>query len=136
MIVRTLADVAGSEREIRTEHWTSMRLLLEEDGMGFSLHETAIMAGSELPMTYRNHLEAVYCVEGLGEVVDVSSGKTHPIGPGTVYALNDYDSHILKALTPLRLVCVFNPALVGPEVHDESGSYPALSAFAVREESV
>lgn len=135
MIVRTLAEAAGSGREVRTEHWTSVRLLLEEDKMGFSLHETVVMDGSELPMTYRNHLEAVYCVEGRGEVVNVSSGEAHPIGPGTVYALNEHDSHILKALTPLRLICVFNPALVGPEVHDEFGSYPARSAFAVQEES-
>jgi L-ectoine synthase len=27
-------------------------------------------------------------------------------------------------LEPLRLVCVFNPALTGQETHDADGSYP------------
>jgi L-ectoine synthase len=27
----------------------------------------------------------------------------------------------------MRLICVFNPALVGDEVHDEDGSYPLLN---------
>ncbi|MCA9019130.1 MAG: ectoine synthase, partial [Planctomycetaceae bacterium] len=26
----------------------------------------------------------------------------------------------------MRMVCVFNPPLVGPETHDEDGVYPLL----------
>lgn len=38
-----------------------MRLLLKNDGMGFSFHITTIHPGARLKMHYRNHLEAVYC---------------------------------------------------------------------------
>ena len=125
MIVRRLADVSGSQAEVAGATWISRRLLLARDGMGFSLHDTLIHAGTSTPMRYAHHLEAVYCVEGEGEIEDVATGVVHPIAPGTVYALDAHDDHVLRARTRLRLVCVFNPPVTGREVHDESGAYPA-----------
>jgi L-ectoine synthase len=52
------------------------------------------------------------------------------IDPGTVYALDQNDRHILKAESTMRMICVFAPALVGPESHDENGSYPRLDPTA------
>ncbi len=127
MIVRNLNDVKGTPREINTPNWVSRRILLAGDGMGFSLHETIIRADTETPMCYRNHLEAVYCVQGSGEIEDLGSGKVHAIEVGTLYALDQHDEHILRAHSEMRLVCVFNPPLQGPEVHDESGAYPILA---------
>src|SRR5690606_41056427 len=101
---------------------------LQEDGMGFSLHETLIEEGAVLEMQYSNHLEAVYCIEGEGSVLAVEQGVRHTLKPGTVYALNENDRHVLTAKTQLRTVCVFNPPLVGPESHDETGAYPVLAA--------
>lgn len=126
MIVRKLDELRGSEREVAVEQWTSRRLLLARDGMGFSLHDTVIKAGAELPMCYRNHLEAVYCVAGTGSIEVVATGERFPISDGTVYALDQHDEHVLRADTEMRMVCVFNPPLVGPEVHDATGAYPAL----------
>jgi L-ectoine synthase len=40
--------------------------------------------------------------------------------------LDKHDRHELEAITDMRLVCVFTPALLGPETHDEDGSYPVL----------
>lgn len=124
MIVRNIAELAGTNREVITANWTSRRILLHSDGMGFSLHETVIGAGTETRMHYRNHLEAVFCVQGEGEVELTETGATFQIFPGVVYALNRHDSHILRARSPLRLLCVFNPPLHGREVHDIEGSYP------------
>jgi L-ectoine synthase len=124
MIVRTLEEVIGTEREVAAQTWTSRRLLLKEDGMGFSLHETIVRAGTETAMWYKNHVEAVYCIEGRGEVEVVRSGAVHPIAPGTVYALDQHERHLLRARTTLRLVCVFNPPCTGREVHDADGTYP------------
>lgn len=129
MIVRRLKDVVEGQNAVVTDDWTSRRLLLRHDGMGFSLHDTVIAAGASLSMHYKNHLEAVYCIEGRGSVTDRSSGQTYWIEPGTVYALNDHDQHVLFAETDLRLVCVFNPPLTGREVHDEHGAYPLVDAF-------
>ena len=38
---------------------------------------------------------------------------------------NKHDRHILRAAKTMRLICIFNPALTGKEVHDENGGYPA-----------
>jgi L-ectoine synthase len=126
MIVRTVADVTDTDRETRTSNWVSRRLLLKRDGMPFSVHETTIFKGTETEMCYKNHVEAVFCVEGWGEVEAVATGEVFPIAPGTMYALDDHDHHILRARTSMRMVCVFNPPVTGNETHDEHGAYPLV----------
>jgi L-ectoine synthase len=126
MIVRSVGDLRGTSREVHAETWVSRRLLLKEDGMGFSLHETILYAGTETAMWYKNHLEAVLCVEGEGEIEDLATGERHIITPGTMYALNVHDRHVLKARKNLRMVCVFNPPCTGQETHDEEGAYPLV----------
>lgn len=126
MIVRKLKDLAGTEREVVTPNWTSRRLLLRRDGMGFSMHETIIEPGTQTHIWYRNHLEAVLCIEGEGEVEVLPEGRVYPISPGVLYALDQHDRHYLRAHTRMRMVCVFNPPLTGREVHDEEGVYPLI----------
>lgn len=128
MIVKHLEDVIGTTADVDTDGWTSRRLIYKDAGMGYSVNDTIIKHGAQLQMQYRNHLETVYCIEGDGEITDLSSGQTYPIRPGTLYALNNHDHHILRANkgTHMRMVCVFNPPLTGREVHDETGAY-ALS---------
>jgi L-ectoine synthase len=125
MIVVHLEDVLGTEAEVDTEGWTSRRLIYRDAGMGYSVNDTVIKPGAELEMEYRNHLETVYCIEGEGEIVDLATGRTHAIRPGTLYALNNHDRHVLRANkgTHMRMVCVFNPPLTGREVHDATGAY-------------
>lgn len=130
MIVRNLSEAEKTRRRVVTPNWESTRLLLKDDGMGFSFHITTIYAGTETPMHYQHHLESVYCIAGEGEVECVADGKVYPIGPGTIYILNENDAHILRARTEMTMACVFNPPLNGREVHDESGAYP-LEAEAV-----
>lgn len=130
MIVRTLAEIAGSSQEVETPNWTSRRLLLKRDGMGFSMHETTIHAGTETHIWYKNHLEAVFCVEGEGEVELLPERRVCKIVPGTLYALDQHDRHLLRAKTRMRLVCVFNPPLTGREVHDADGVYPLMAETA------
>jgi len=126
MIIRTLKDIKNSEREVNAPNgnWISRRLLLESDKMGFSFHETVIFKGTQTRIQYKNHLEAVYCVEGEGEIETIPDGMIYPVNPGTLYALDANDQHYLRASTNLRLLCVFNPPLWGDEVHDADGSYP------------
>jgi len=126
MIVRTLQEIEGTDREVSADNWMSRRLLLRDDKMGFSLHDTIIRAGTSTEMHYQNHLEAVYCIHGKGKVTVVSTGEVFPIRRGTVYALDENDKHVLTAETTMRMVCVFNPPLAGPESHDESGAYPRI----------
>ncbi|HAG08238.1 MAG TPA: L-ectoine synthase [Desulfotomaculum sp.] len=124
MIIKNLEEIIGTENDIGTENWQSRRLLLKKDGMGFSLHDTIIWAGTETPIWYKHHLEAVYCIEGEGEIELTGEDLVYPIKPGTVYALNGHEKHYLRAKSNMRLVCVFNPPCTGKETHDEDGSYP------------
>lgn len=128
MIVRTLDEILGTDREVHAETWTSRRLSLADDGMGFSMHDTIIYAGTETEMCYQNHLEGVYCIEGEGSIEDLATGEVHPIAPGTIYLLDRHDRHIVRAETQLRLVCTFNPPVTGREVHDENGAYPLVTS--------
>ena len=124
MIVTTLDDIRGGHRHASGPGWESRRLLVKSDRMGFSLHDTIVKEGAELHLHYTHHLEANYCIAGQGEVVEVKTGRTHPIRPGTLYALDQNDEHILRATNgDLRLVCVFNPPLTGRERHRSDGSY-------------
>lgn len=131
MIVRNIQGIIGTENEVSTETWTSRRVLLKKDGMGFSFHETIIFPGTETHIWYQNHVEAVFCIEGDGEIETVADGKVYKLGPGVVYALNNNDEHYLRGgKEPLRVICVFNPPLSGQEVHDADGVYPADTAQA------
>ena len=125
MIVRKLADVRASERNVKSSGWESARLLLEDDGMGFSFHITTMYAGQELRMHYKHHLEAVYVLSGWGTIEDLATGESHSLFPGVMYALNANDRHVVRPRTDMVTACVFNPPVTGREVHDETGAYPA-----------
>lgn len=126
MIVRSIDELRNTRNEVNTPNWNSTRLLLAGDKMGFSLHDTIIRAGTETKMWYKNHLEAVYCIEGIGQLEDLETGKIHEILPGMMYALDKHDRHILRGKTDMRMICVFNPPCVGNEVHDKEGAYPLI----------
>jgi L-ectoine synthase len=126
MILRSLKDVQGTEREVKAPTFTSRRFLLKKDDMGFSMHDTLLYAGSATSIWYKHHVEAVYCIEGEGELELMPDGPVHAIRPGTLYALDKNEKHVLRAKTDLRMVCVFNPPLTGREVHDLEGAYPLI----------
>lgn len=114
MIIRKLGDVTA----VDWGNGLSRRFLLASDGMGYTITDTIVKAGSKSQLEYRRHLEACYCIEGCGEVVG-ADGVSHPIRPGTLYALDKHDPHFLIASSQadMRLICVFTPALQGDETH-------------------
>ena len=123
MIVRDFNIEKKTDRRVADQKWESVRLLLADDGMGFSFHITTIQAGSEHTFHYKNHFESVYCISGEGEIEDLATGKVHQITPGVIYALNLLDKHTLRARRELVLACCFNPPVTGKEVHRADGSY-------------
>ncbi|MDT8272850.1 MAG: ectoine synthase, partial [Desulfomonilia bacterium] len=56
MLVRTLDEIRGTSREVFAENnnWASARLLLKDDNMGFSLHETTIFANTQTLIWYKH----------------------------------------------------------------------------------
>ncbi|MBA5684412.1 ectoine synthase [Photobacterium damselae subsp. damselae] len=127
MIVRKLDECRYSERHVISDNWESIRMLLKDDNMGFSFHITKIYKNTETHIHYKNHFESVFCISGTGEITIVGD-KTYSIEPGTLYILNKNDEHYLRAYgnEDMIMACVFNPPVVGSEVHDENGIYPLI----------
>ena len=110
MIIVRSEDIANTARHVSGPGWDSKRMIVEADGMGYSVHETRILEGAESHLHYKHHLE--------------TTGETFQIRPGTIYALDQHDEHVLRATNgDLHLVCVFNPPVQGTETHNADGGY-------------
>lgn len=125
MIVRDKMDLQGTPRDASGPGWTSLRLLVASDGMGFSMTETHVLPGAVLELEYKHHIEACYCLSGRGIVTEKATGTEHVIRPGVFYAPDLHDRHQVRVEgdVSLHLICVFSPALEGDEVHGPDGSY-------------
>lgn len=130
MIVRTTAEITGTDRDVSDGTWRSKRIILADDGVGFSFHETTIAANSVNEFRYEHHIEAVWIVEGTGTLTNLETGEQHQLGPGTMYLLDGHERHRVTCDEQLRMLCVFNPPVTGQEVHDETGAYPAPQSVA------
>lgn len=128
MIVKTREDVEGGpgDTTLSGGNARTLRYLLRDDGVGITVSDITVGAGGNKILHYKNHMEANLVIEGEGTVEDMATGEVHQLKPGTIYVLDKHDRHRLNATTTMRLICVFTPALVGGEVHDEDGSYPLL----------
>jgi L-ectoine synthase len=115
----------GSEKEVRCPKggFTSIRILLKDDNMGYTMTRTTIPVNGPQFWHYKNHLESCYCVKGKGILVDLNNNIKYNILPGDCYVLDKNDPHTFEALEEVELICVFNPPLVGREIHDKDGSY-------------
>lgn len=120
MIVRSVEEIAATQRDVAWGNGQSRRLLVKADGMGFAVAETLVLAGTVSLLEYRNHLEACYCISGHGEVEDMAGNK-HQIRPGVIYALDKHDKHYLRARDDMRLISIFNPPIEGTEHHNLRG---------------
>jgi L-ectoine synthase len=118
MLFRTVNDLVNTEREAVGAGWKSRRFCLAADGLPFSVHETTVVAGTELRFNYQNHSESVYCIEGKATIEDVIGNKVYPIEPGTFYSVGIGDDHILRILQDTKFLCIFEPALIGNEEAD------------------
>lgn len=126
MIVRTVDEITDTAADVKTPNWRSKRIVLANAKAGFSVHETTLYAGTVNDFWYANHVEAVFVVEGEGEITNTDTGEVFPLRPGTLYLLDNHDKHQVRPRTDIRTVCVFNPPVTGREVHDENGVYPLL----------
>ncbi len=125
MIVRSISEIKNTERDVKCPRggFNSLRILLEKDGMGFSMSKTTIPANISELWHYKNHLEACYCISGSGTLINNETGEWFNIEKDVMYALNKNESHTFKSITDVILLCVFNPPIKGGEVHMKDGSY-------------
>lgn len=101
----------------------SYRPILEKDGLGFSVHITVIEPGGPYHWHYQHHLEACYCIDGMGILTNLETGEKHEIIPKMLYALDKHDDHTFEAVTEVTLISIFNPPCKGDETHDKDGNY-------------
>ncbi|MGC5257142.1 ectoine synthase [Gordonia sp. DT218] len=111
MIVRTTAEITDTDRQVDSDTWTSKRIILADDRVGFSLHETVVAPDTETPLHYPDYIEAVWLIEGSGELIDRDNERTYTLAPGTMYLLDQHERHTIVAHTRLRMYCVFTPAV-------------------------
>lgn len=111
------------ERKVRFHSGVSHRILLENDGMGYTMTKTVIEPGKRVFQHYKNHLETCYCVYGSATLTNATTGEEHRIGPDITYVLDKNDPHWFEAHEETVLICTFNPPLTGQEIHGDDGSY-------------
>jgi len=109
--------------------FVSNRMLLESDGLGYSMTKTVIPVNGRQFWHYKNHLESCYCVSGRGEITNANTGEKHEVKPDITYVLDEHDPHYFEAFEEVTLICVFNPPLTGREVHGEDGAYASDLSF-------
>ena len=115
----------SQDRKVQFHAGISNRILLADDGMGYTLTKTVIQpSAGRVFQQYKNHLESCYCVDGRATLTDAKTGEEHAVGPDVTYVLDEHDGHWFEAHEETTLICVFNPPLTGRETHDADGSYP------------
>ena len=113
----------GTDKEVKFTGGTSLRAVVESDGLGFSVAKTIIEKGGPYLWHYDKHLEACYCISGFGVLTDSWTGETFDIMPGIVYLQDKNEEHTFEALRDTVLISIFNPPLKGKETHDKNGNY-------------
>jgi len=56
IIVRDANDLHGCARDASGPWWSSLRVLVKSDNMGFSMNETIAQTGASLTLEYKNSL--------------------------------------------------------------------------------
>lgn len=125
MKIINVLGLYGTEREVDCPKggFKSLRLLLESDGMGYTLTKTLVPKGKPQFWHYKHHLETCFCIAGRGILTNTLTGERTLIKPDVAYVLDQHDPHTFEAIEDTVLICVFNPPLSGREVHKEDGSY-------------
>ena len=71
MIVHSLDEIIGSDRDVSGPDWKSRRILLAADGLGYSLHDTIIEEGAD---------------QTTGPVHWLPAGADHPLAARIAYS--------------------------------------------------
>lgn len=138
MLIRTMGDVEAAGKTIIINHGaaSAVRLLLKDDGAGFSVSEARMRSGTVANLWYKNHWEANYVRSGTAVLEDMVAGRHWNLRTGDLYLVGPTDRHRMTATSPevFRVVSVFNPPIQGLETHDADNSYAASGPIPPRTE--
>ncbi len=128
MIYHSADDLKGTKRYVQADGFVSIRLALAEDNLGFTVTEATGMTDINLEVEHKNHIEAVYVLEGTGEVEIMETGEVYKLYPGVFYAFDKHERHRYRLDTEVKAIAIFNPPLIGGEINDENGGYAEADA--------
>lgn len=123
MKVIDVNELANTDRDVQFKEGFSIRPVIKNDNMGFSVHKTLLRKGTIGHWHYKNHLEACYCISGKGVLTNLDTLESFIIKPDNIYLLDKNDNHTFEAVTDVVLISIFNPPVNGSEVHQADGSY-------------
>ncbi|MFN0044605.1 MAG: ectoine synthase [Alphaproteobacteria bacterium] len=126
MFVKTIDELraAGYEKTSVTGNSKVIRMLTQDDGVGFTLSDVRVKAGAESVLWYKHHWEANHVLSGTLEVEDLATGKIWTLEPDMIYCVGPKDRHKIRARSAVHLLSIFCPPLRGDERHDADGSLP------------
>ena len=110
-----VADLTGTERDVRNDNYHSRRILLAEDQAGVGLNDVVINPGLNDTYGYPDRTEIAYCISGSATAVNLVTGEECAIRPGVGWVAPPGSRFTLVATEPTRLICVFDPPLQGNE---------------------
>ena len=124
IVVKRIKDLCaqGCQMVVAGGTARSIRALLQEDQLGFSLCDVRMDAGNHNRLWYKHHVEANVILQGQGILSDLDSGESWPLEAGTMYFVGPEDRHSVAASSDLHLLSIFTPALPGDEQHHEEGT--------------
>ena len=103
MLVRSIDKV----KTISWGNGLSRRFLLASDGLGYSLTDTTVRAGTKSPLQYLHHREACYCIHGTGWVHD-RDGTKHRLEPAPLEFVVRW-AHLAPDLRAVTVTEAANP---------------------------
>lgn len=129
LLMKSLSEVVGSDRNVFFEGGYSRRFLAAPDGYNISVHNTLCHASFNARLHYPHNVEANYFIKGQGQYAwengqhqrEFAFEKHH----GTMF-LVEHDAHEVKiGARDSIAICLFFPPLKGTErlrFDQESGS--------------
>jgi len=130
LLLKSLSEVVGSDRNVSFEGGYSRRFLAAPDGYNISFHNTLIHASCNARLEYPHNMEANYFIKGQGEYVwkngqqQFNFEKHH----GTML-LVEYDAHEVQIGAQESIaICLFFPPLKGTE-RLRMNQEPGLSSY-------
>jgi len=127
LLMKSLSEVVGSDRNVPFEGGYSRRFLAAPDGYNISFHNTLAHASFNARLHYPHNMEANYFIKGQGEYVWKNGQQQFDFEKhhGTML-LVEHDAHEVKiGGSDSIAICLFSPPLKGTErlrLNQESGS--------------
>lgn len=113
--IKRKAELWGTSRHVKTHTYETVRFLLADDRAGVTLTDILLVPGVEETYGYEARIEVAYCIGGHATLTKLTTGESHDIMQGTLWAAVNHEKFKFIAHEPTRLICAFTPPFEGHE---------------------